>query len=121
MDIQWVLVLSNNFKPFVSNVLARFTNSKTSLGLCEKKYKDYNIPLMCVTNDNLLKTKIVRVVRFATQCTPNKYGAICSQICVMTPTQTPYNIESPSHLRQIHLEAMSSLERPCGCPWHPKS
>jgi hypothetical protein len=36
MDIQWVLMLRKNFKPFVCNVLARFTNSTTFLGLCEK-------------------------------------------------------------------------------------
>jgi hypothetical protein len=43
----------------------------------KKAYKDYNIPSMCITKDNLLKTKIARLVRCATQCTPMKNGTIC--------------------------------------------
>jgi hypothetical protein len=34
-----------------------------------------------------------------------------SQVCVIMSTWMPWNIESPSHPRQIHLEAMSSLEK----------
>jgi hypothetical protein len=41
MDIQQVLLLHNNFKPFVSNVLARFSNSKTFLGLHKKKFQKF--------------------------------------------------------------------------------
>jgi hypothetical protein len=98
MDIQRVLILHRNFKPFVSNVFARFTNSKTFLGLCKKKtYKDYDIPSMCATNDNLLKTKTTKLVRCATQCTLNRYGASHSRIFVIMPTQKPQNTKSPSH------------------------
>jgi len=32
----------------------------------KKKYKDYNIPSMYVTMNNLLKTKIARLVQCAT-------------------------------------------------------
>ncbi len=77
-DTQQVFIFHNNFKLFVSNVFARFTNSNTFFWLCEKKaYKDYNIPSMCITKDNLLKTKIARLVWCATQCTPIKNGPIC--------------------------------------------
>jgi hypothetical protein len=75
IDIQWVFIFHNNFKFFVSSVFARFINSNTLFGLCEKKvYKDCSIPLMCITKDNLFKTKIARLVWCATLWTPMRNG-----------------------------------------------
>jgi len=112
MDIQQVLILCNNFKPFVSNVLARFTNSKNLLGtMQEKKYKDYNILLMCITKDNLFKTNIVRFIWCATQCTLSMYKSSCSYICVIMQIWMLWSTKSSSHPKQIHLEDML-LERP---------
>jgi len=73
------IIFWNNFKPFVSSVFTRFTNSSTFFGLCEKKaYKDYNIPLMCITKNNLLKTKISKLVWCTTQFPLMINGAIYS-------------------------------------------
>jgi len=63
----------------------------------KKAYKDYNIPSMCITKDNLLKTKTIKLVQCATQCTPMRNGAICSFVWVITPYQMPWKMESPSH------------------------
>ncbi len=46
------------------------------------------------------------------QCTPSRYGANYSQVCVITLVWMPWNTKSPSHLRQIHLKAMLLLDRP---------
>jgi hypothetical protein len=91
IDIHRIFIFHNNFKHFVFNVFARFTNSSTFFGLCEKKaYKDCNIPSMCITKDNLLKTKITILVWCVTQCTLMKNGAICSFVWVTTLDQMPW-------------------------------
>jgi hypothetical protein len=98
IDIQQVFIFHSNFKHFVFNVFVMLTNPNTFFGLCEKKaYKDYNIPSMCITKDNLLKTKIARLVWCATQCTLMKNGAICSFVWVITPDPMPWKTKSPSH------------------------
>jgi hypothetical protein len=70
IDIQQVLTLHKNFKPFVSNILVGSQIWVSSLDYVKKTYKDYNISSVCITKDNLLKTKTIRLVQYATQCTP---------------------------------------------------
>jgi hypothetical protein len=70
IDIQQVLTLHKNFKPFVSNVLVGSQIRVSSLDYVKKTYKDYNISLVHISKDNLLKTKTIRLVQYATQCTP---------------------------------------------------
>jgi hypothetical protein len=85
IDIQWVILWSN-FKPFVFSVFTRFTNSSTFFRLCGKRaYKDYSIPSMCITKNNLLKTKIGKLVQCATQFSPMRNGATCSFVWIITP------------------------------------
>ncbi len=71
MDIQWVLILCINFKPFVSNVLTRLKNFKNFFGYCEKNaYNDCNILSIFATKFILLETKTIRFVWCAVKCTP---------------------------------------------------
>ncbi len=71
MYIQWVLILCINFKPFVSNVLARLKNFKNFFGLCEKNaYDDCNILSIFATKFILLKTKTIKFVWCTIECTP---------------------------------------------------
>jgi hypothetical protein len=61
MDIQHVLMLCNNFKPFVFQCLGKVHKFQNLLRTMQKKtYKDCNILLMCITRDNLFKTRISR-------------------------------------------------------------
>jgi len=107
----WSCVTTLNL--LFSNVLARFTNSKNLSGtMWKKKYKDYNILLMCITKDNLFKTKIVRFVWCVTQCTLSMYKLSCSYICVIIQIWMLWSTKSSSHPKQIHLEDMLLLERP---------
>jgi hypothetical protein len=81
---------------------------KPSWDCTKKNSKNSNILSICITKDNLLKTKIVRLVWCATQCTPNKYEASCSQVYVITSIE---RLETSNH---HHLHS-KSIWRPCRC------
>ncbi len=113
IDIQWVLIFRDNNKPLVSNVFARLTKSRTFSGLCEKGVKRLKYTFNACNQGQFVQN-LGNWLSMMCNTTPTNEvrGNLLPYLCNHHLDQMSWNIKSPPHRRQIHLEVMSSFVKP---------